>query len=161
MLAIVLLLCSMLFASHDTHATFSSELEVKRFFCHHVHANAARSAHASAKSPGAPVSPSPQSAIMTMRALVSARRTPGGKRMFVRSDIRRLSFILIAQKMGFSLEDIRTQLRQLPLERTPTTSATGRRSAGGFRTHLDQRIAMLERLQRPARRLHRLRLPVA
>lgn len=78
--------------------------------------------------------------------LVCARRTPGGKRMFIRSDIRRLSFILIAQKMGFSLEDIRTQLKQLPLERTPT-KRDWERISRGFRTHLDQRIAMLERLR--------------
>lgn len=78
--------------------------------------------------------------------LVSARRTPGGKRMFIRSDIRRLSFILIAQKMGFSLDDIRTQLKQLPLERTPT-KRDWEKISRGFRSHLDQRIAMLERLR--------------
>jgi MerR family redox-sensitive transcriptional activator SoxR len=78
--------------------------------------------------------------------LISARRTPGGKRMFIRSDIRRLSFILIAQQLGFSLDDIRTQLRQLPLERTPT-KRDWEMISRGFRTHLDTRIAMLERLR--------------
>jgi MerR family transcriptional regulator, redox-sensitive transcriptional activator SoxR len=78
--------------------------------------------------------------------LVSARRTPGGKRMFIRSDIRRLSFILIAQQMGFSLEDIRAQLKQLPLERTPT-KRDWEKISRGFRAHLDARIGMLERLR--------------
>lgn len=78
--------------------------------------------------------------------LVSARRTPGGRRMFIRSDIRRLSFILIAQQMGFSLEQIRDQLRQLPLERTPT-KRDWEKISRGFRSHLDHRIAMLERLR--------------
>ncbi|KJS16619.1 MAG: transcriptional regulator [Hoeflea sp. BRH_c9] len=78
--------------------------------------------------------------------LISARRTPGGKRLFIRSDIRRLSFILIAQQLGFSLEEIRTQLKQLPLERTPTKRDWGRISRG-FRAHLDARIGMLERLR--------------
>ena len=78
--------------------------------------------------------------------LVSARRTPGGKRMFIRSDIRRLSFILIAQQLGFSLEQIRVQLKQLPLERTPT-KRDWERISRGFRVHLDARIGMLERLR--------------
>lgn len=78
--------------------------------------------------------------------LVAARRTPGGKRMFLRSDIRRLSFILIAQQLGFSLDDIRTQLRQLPLERTPT-KRDWEKISRGFRAHLDARIGMLERLR--------------
>ncbi|MCY0096192.1 redox-sensitive transcriptional activator SoxR [Hoeflea ulvae] len=78
--------------------------------------------------------------------LVAARRTPGGKRMFLRSDIRRLSFILIAQQLGFSLEEIRVQLRQLPLERTPN-KRDWEKISKGFRAHLDARIGMLERLR--------------
>lgn len=78
--------------------------------------------------------------------LVSARRTSGGRRMFIRSDIRRLSFILIAQQMGFSLEEIRAQLRQLPLERTPT-KRDWEKISRGFRAQLDARIGMLERLR--------------
>ena len=80
------------------------------------------------------------------KGLVAARRTPGGKRMFIRSDIRRLSFILIAQQLGFSLEEIRAQLRQLPLERTPT-KRDWEKISRGFRAHLDARIGMLERLR--------------
>ncbi|SOE14599.1 MerR family transcriptional regulator [Hoeflea halophila] len=78
--------------------------------------------------------------------LVAARRTPGGKRIFPRSDIRRLSFILIAQQLGFSLDEIRSQLRQLPLERTPT-KRDWEKISRGFRAHLDARIGMLERLR--------------
>ncbi|OCW59133.1 redox-sensitive transcriptional activator SoxR [Hoeflea olei] len=78
--------------------------------------------------------------------LVAARRSAGGKRMFLRSDIRRLSFILIAQQLGFSLEEIRAQLRQLPLERTPT-KRDWEQISQGFRAHLDARIGMLERLR--------------
>lgn len=80
------------------------------------------------------------------QGLVEARRTVGGKRMFIRSDIRRLSFILIAQQLGFSLEDIRTQLKQLPLERTPN-KRDWEKISRGFRSHLDTRIAMLQRLR--------------
>ncbi|MCY0154500.1 redox-sensitive transcriptional activator SoxR [Hoeflea alexandrii] len=66
--------------------------------------------------------------------------------MFIRSDIRRLSFILIAQQMGFSLEEIRAQLRQLPLERTPN-KRDWEKISRGFRAQLDARIGMLERLR--------------
>lgn len=78
--------------------------------------------------------------------LVSARRTSGGRRMFIRSDIRRLSFILIAQQMGFSLEEIRAQLKGLPLERTPN-KRDWEKISRGFRAQLDARIGMLERLR--------------
>lgn len=78
--------------------------------------------------------------------LISARRSPGGKRLFVRSDIRRLSFIMIAQRLGFSLEEIRQRLAGLPLERTPNKGDWAR-IAGEFREALDARIAMLSRLR--------------
>lgn len=78
--------------------------------------------------------------------LVSARRTPGGKRQFLRSDIRRLSFVLIAQQLGFSLDEIRSQLQQLPLERTPNKRDWEKISLA-FRSRLDEKISMLERLR--------------
>ena len=80
------------------------------------------------------------------RGLVKPDRTPGGQRQFERADIRRLSFILIAQRMGFSLEEIRAQLKQLPLERTPT-KRDWEKISRGFRARLDARIGMLERLR--------------
>jgi MerR family redox-sensitive transcriptional activator SoxR len=57
-----------------------------------------------------------------------------------------LSFILIAQQMGFSLEEIRAQLKQLPLERTPN-KRDWEKISRGFRAQLDARIGMLERLR--------------
>lgn len=54
------------------------------------------------------------------QGLIHAERNAGGHRRFLRSDIRRVSFILIAQQMGFSLEDIRAELEKLPEGRTPT-----------------------------------------
>lgn len=52
--------------------------------------------------------------------LVTSERNAGGQRRFLRSDIRRLSFVLIAQKFGFSLARIRALLSTLPQGRTPT-----------------------------------------
>lgn len=54
------------------------------------------------------------------RGLVRAIRTGGNQRRFARADIRRLSFALIAQKIGLSLGEIETELATLPEGRTPT-----------------------------------------
>jgi DNA-binding transcriptional MerR regulator len=125
----------MVFVLIPNHVTFSSELEIKRFF-----RGMSMSTSKGLLTIG-DVARRTGLAVSAIRyyddeGLVSARRTPGGKRMFIRSDIRRLSFILIAQKMGFSLEEIRTQLKQLPLERTPT-KRDWEKISRGFRTHLD------------------------
>lgn len=78
--------------------------------------------------------------------LLTAERNAGGQRRFLRSDIRRLSFILIAQQFGFTLEKIREQLQSLPLERTPT-KADWTRISRSFRHELDTRIERLTRLR--------------
>ncbi|MFN3727478.1 MAG: MerR family transcriptional regulator, partial [Allosphingosinicella sp.] len=54
------------------------------------------------------------------RGLVGALRNRGGQRRFLRSDIRRLSFIRIAQQLGFTIEEIGAVLAKLPQGRTPT-----------------------------------------
>jgi len=41
------------------------------------------------------------------QGLVSSERSAGGQRRFLRSDIRRLSFVQIAQQVGFTIEQIR------------------------------------------------------
>jgi DNA-binding transcriptional MerR regulator len=62
------------------------------------------------------------------RGLIRSVRSSGNQRRFLRSDIRRLSFILIAQKLGLGLAEIERELAALPQGRTPTR-ATGRGSA--------------------------------
>jgi len=78
--------------------------------------------------------------------LVWPSRNAGGQRRFLRSDIRRLSFILIAQQMGFSLKEIRQQLRNLPRERTPT-QADWQQISLGFRHRLEERIHTLTHMK--------------
>lgn len=78
--------------------------------------------------------------------LIRAERNRAGQRRFLRSEIRRVSFILIAQELGFSLNQIRTQLDQLPDKRTPTKRDWGKMSKH-FRSVLDQRITQLEDLR--------------
>jgi len=80
------------------------------------------------------------------RGLIGSTRDVSGRRRFKRSVIRRLSFIRIAQGLGFSLADIRTQLDGLPDRRTPTVkdwSMLSRR----FGKDIDRRIAELEQLK--------------
>ena len=80
------------------------------------------------------------------KGLVASIHHAGGQRRFMRSDIRRLSFVLIAQQLGFTIEQIRQQLLSLPLERTPTKSDWTKMSHG-FRQELDARIDLLMRLR--------------
>lgn len=54
------------------------------------------------------------------KGLVSALRNKGGQRRFLRADIRRLSFIRIAQQLGFTIVEIQKQLSTLPPGRAPT-----------------------------------------
>ncbi len=80
------------------------------------------------------------------RGLVSAIRTSGNQRRFLRSDIRRLSFALIAQRLGLSLADIRVALASLPDGRAPTQQDWAQMSKH-MRARLDEQIAMLERMR--------------
>ena len=78
------------------------------------------------------------------KGLLRSLRTRGNQRRFLRSDIRRVSFILIAQKLGLALAEIEAQLAQLPQGRAPTLSdwqGISRR----MRFEIDQRINLLTR----------------
>src|ERR1044071_3728763 len=76
------------------------------------------------------------------KGLLQALRTGGNQRRFLRSDIRRVSFILIAQKLGLALADIEQQLAQLPQGRAPTLS-DWQQISRGMRFEIDQRINLL------------------
>ena len=80
------------------------------------------------------------------QGLVGSERNSAGHRRFRRSAIRRLSFILIAQKLGYRLEEIKTQLDWLPMDAAPT-DAQWEELARRFRTELDDRIAGLQVLR--------------
>ncbi|HEX8191428.1 MAG TPA: redox-sensitive transcriptional activator SoxR [Allosphingosinicella sp.] len=80
------------------------------------------------------------------RGLVSAIRTAGNQRRFLRSDLRRLSFALAAQRLGLSLAEIEAELATLPQGRAPT-ARDWEGIATRIRGRLDARIAMLERLR--------------
>jgi MerR family transcriptional regulator, redox-sensitive transcriptional activator SoxR len=78
------------------------------------------------------------------RGLVEPFRSSGKQRRFVRSDIRRLSFIKIAQQLGLSIDGISAELSKLPHGRTPTAT-DWKRISQEMRRLLDDRIAALSR----------------
>ncbi len=78
------------------------------------------------------------------KGLVHPHRSAGGQRRFLRSDIRRLSFVLIAQQLGLSIGEIALQLKKLPEGRAPTQRDWTRISKA-IRGTIEARIAELER----------------
>ena len=81
-----------------------------------------------------------------MQGLIAPWRNAAGRRRFQRADIRRLSFVMIAQQFGFTLPQIRVELDRLPKHRAPTQTDWSRISVT-FRRGLDARIARLEKLR--------------
>ncbi|WP_199555164.1 redox-sensitive transcriptional activator SoxR [Sandaracinobacteroides hominis] len=77
------------------------------------------------------------------RGLVEPIRTAGNQRRYLRSDIRRLSFAMIAQQLGLSLSEITAELATLPQGRAPT-QADWEAISTHIRSRLDARIRMLE-----------------
>jgi MerR family redox-sensitive transcriptional activator SoxR len=80
------------------------------------------------------------------QGLIRPWRNAGGQRRFQRADLRRLSFVIIAQKFGFTLPEIRDLLDRLPGSRTPTPRDWAAISVA-FGTRLDQRIQTLQTLR--------------
>jgi len=80
------------------------------------------------------------------QGLITANRNRGGHRRFARAQVRRVSFILIAQQFGLTLPQIKTVLGDLPDNRTPTAKDWERISKG-LRVHLDKRIAKLQQMR--------------
>lgn len=80
------------------------------------------------------------------RGLVQSLRTAGNQRRFLRGEIRRLSFILIAQKLGLSLGEIEQALAGLPQGRNPNARDWAQISEG-IRQRIDAQIAQLEKVR--------------
>ena len=78
------------------------------------------------------------------KGLLQALRTSGNQRRFLRSDIRRVSFILIAQKLGLNLAEIEAELSTLPQGRTPSV-ADWQKISRSMRRSIDEKINLLTR----------------
>ena len=80
------------------------------------------------------------------RGLISSVRAGSGHRRYPRSVLRRVAFIVFAQTIGLSLEEIGTELAKLPADRIPARQDWARLS-DGWTKRIDQRIAELQRLR--------------
>lgn len=78
--------------------------------------------------------------------LIASERTGSGHRRYPRSVLRLVAFIVFAQKVGLSLQEIRRELSKLPRNRAPERDDWARLS-GSWRARIDERIAELERMK--------------
>ena len=78
--------------------------------------------------------------------LIISTRSPGGQRQYRREVLRRLTFIVAAQRVGLSLDEVRSALDRLPEGRTPTKADWARLSRE-WRPRLDAEIEYLRKLR--------------
>ena len=80
------------------------------------------------------------------RGLITSERAGSGHRRYPRPVLRRIAFIVFAQRGGLSLEEIGAELAELPPQRVPTRRDWNRLSQR-WSERIDERIAELERLK--------------
>jgi MerR family redox-sensitive transcriptional activator SoxR len=80
------------------------------------------------------------------RGLIASERTGAGHRRYPRATIRRVAFIVFAQRVGLTLEEIRAELAKLPSARAPKRQDWSKLSAT-WAARIDERMAELERLK--------------
>jgi MerR family redox-sensitive transcriptional activator SoxR len=80
------------------------------------------------------------------RGLISSERAGSGHRRYPRATLRRIAFIVFAQRIGLTLEEIGRELAKLPPDRAPTRADWSSLSRT-WTARIDQRIAELERLK--------------
>ena len=80
------------------------------------------------------------------RGLITSERTGATHRRYPRAVLRRVAFIVFAQRIGLTLEEIGGELERLPGDRTPGRGDWAKLSQG-WRARIDERIEELERLR--------------
>jgi MerR family redox-sensitive transcriptional activator SoxR len=80
------------------------------------------------------------------RGLIASERAGSGHRRYPRAVLRRIAFIVFAQRIGLTLDEIGAELAKLPLERAPNRRDWSRLERA-WASRIDQRIAELERLK--------------
>jgi MerR family redox-sensitive transcriptional activator SoxR len=79
--------------------------------------------------------------------LIHPERTDAGHRRYSRSVLRLVAFIVFAQRVGLSLDEIRAELGRLPRNRVPERADWAQLS-GRWKARIRERIAELERLEK-------------
>jgi MerR family redox-sensitive transcriptional activator SoxR len=80
------------------------------------------------------------------RGLIRSERAGSGHRRYPREVLRRIAFIVFAQRIGMSLDEVGSELAKLPTDRVPEGPDWARLSKGWAR-RIDEHIAELERLR--------------
>lgn len=80
------------------------------------------------------------------QGLITSERKGAGHRRFPRHVLRRLAFIVFAQRLGMSLEEIREELDKLPTDHVPT-GEDWEKLSGKWVRRVEARIAELEQLK--------------
>ncbi len=80
------------------------------------------------------------------RGLITSERAGSGHRRYPRSVLRRIAFIVFAQRVGLTLAEIAGEVAKLPPHRAPTRRDWSRLSAT-WSGRIDERIGELERLR--------------
>jgi MerR family redox-sensitive transcriptional activator SoxR len=80
------------------------------------------------------------------KGLITSERAGSGHRRYPRPVLRRIAFIVFAQKVGLSLDEIGDELAKLPPDRAPTRGDWARLTTT-WSERIDDRIAELRRLQ--------------
>src|SRR3954451_19132894 len=80
------------------------------------------------------------------RGLIASQRAGSGHRRYPRPVLRRIAFIVFAQRVGLTLEEIGAAVAKLPPDRAPNRRDWSRLSST-WTTRIDDRIAELQRLR--------------
>jgi MerR family transcriptional regulator, redox-sensitive transcriptional activator SoxR len=80
------------------------------------------------------------------RGLIASERAGSGHRRYPRAVLRRVAFIVFAQRIGLTLDEIGAELAKLPPDRVPNRRDWSKLSSG-WTARIDERIAELERLR--------------
>jgi MerR family redox-sensitive transcriptional activator SoxR len=80
------------------------------------------------------------------RGLITSERAGSGHRRYPRPVLRRIAFIVFAQRIGLTLEEIGAELAKLPENRVPKRSDWAKLSSS-WTGRIEERIAELERLK--------------
>src|SRR6201992_2052184 len=80
------------------------------------------------------------------RHLIESERAGSGHRRYPRAALRRIAFVVFAQRMGLTLQEVAVELAKLPANRVPERADWAKLSSSWTR-RIDDRIAELERLR--------------
>ena len=80
------------------------------------------------------------------RGLIASERAGSGHRRYRQPVLRRIAFIVFAQRIGLTLEEIKLELDKLPPDRAPTRRDWSRLSSA-WSERIERQLAELERLR--------------